>query len=157
MANVSELDRVAEFLAQKRIAVVGVAHAGDNTGTFIHHKFRDKGYQVFGVNTRGGMVDGAPLYPRVSDIPGGVDAVVVVVKAESALDVIKDCVAAGVRYAWMHDNTLLPGSSTPQAVAYAQAHGMTVVPNGCPMMHLDPDAAHACMHWVLHKVGRLAA
>ena len=157
MADVSEAQRIAEFLSQKRVAVVGVAHAGVNTATSIHAKFKDMGYQVFGVNPHGGTVGDQPLYRRVNDIPGGVDGVVVVTSPAHALEVMQDCQQANVKRVWLHDNCLLPGSSSPEAVAFGASHGFSVIANGCPMMHLHPDPVHACMHWVLKKTGHLSA
>ena len=155
MDNVAMQQRVADFLAQKRVAVLGVSHSQDNTGTGILRKFLTHGKVAFGVNPTGGAVDGAPLYPHVADIPGGVDAAVLVVHPKDALAAVKDCEAAGVTRLWFHDNTWMTGSSSAPALEYAEARGMIVIPNGCPMMHLEPDVAHACMHWVLQKTGRL--
>lgn len=156
MANLSQSSPVTDFLAQKRVAVLGVAHVGQNTATGILRRFVKAGYQAFGVNPQGGTADGAPLYAHVQDIPGGVDAAVVVTSPAHALEAVQDCERAQVHRVWMHDNTLLPGSASTEAVDYCNAHGIRVIDKGCPMMHLQPDGAHRCMHWVLRKVGRLS-
>jgi predicted CoA-binding protein len=152
-----ETGRITDFLAQKRIAVIGVGHTGENTGTAIFRRFRDAGYNVFGVNPHGGTVDAAPLFAHAADIPGGVEAAVLVTHPSAALDAVKDCQAAGVSRVWMHDNKVLPGSASADAVDYARAQGLTVISEGCPMMHLQPDVGHRCMHWVLCKTGMLPA
>ncbi|MEW5847658.1 MAG: CoA-binding protein [Myxococcota bacterium] len=146
---------VEEFLAQKRIAVVGVSRTKKDAANGIFVKLRDEGYQVFAVNPNATVVEGAPCYARVSDIPGGVDAVVIVTRPEATEEVVRDCHRVGVTRVWMHNNTFLPGSTSEAAVAFCREHDMKVIPAGCPMMHLSPDVGHACMRWVLQVSGRL--
>lgn len=146
---------IRDFLAQKRIAVVGVARSGQDTATFILAKLRQQGYDAVGVNPHGGTSGGAPVFASVKDIPGGVDGAVLVTRPEVALAVVRDCHAAGIPRVWMHDNTLLPGSSSLEAVAFCVEHGIKVIPRGCPMMHVKPDPAHRFLGWVLRAVGRL--
>lgn len=148
-------DVIRDFLAQKRVAVIGVSRSGQDVGAGICKRLKANGYQVWGVNPNGGEVHGQPLQRSVADIPGGVDAAVVVTAPAATLDAVKQCEAAGVRRVWIHDNTLLPGSASPAALEFAGAHHMAVIPNGCPMMHVNADPVHACLGWALRACHRI--
>ena len=68
---------VQDFLAQKNIAVVGVSDKRDTGCNLAYKKFKESGYQVFGVNPRISTFEGDPCYPDLKAIPGKVDAVFV--------------------------------------------------------------------------------
>ncbi|MEZ4712963.1 MAG: CoA-binding protein [Caldilineaceae bacterium] len=63
-------DQAAAFLAQKRIAVVGVSRK-QGTGNGIFTSLRARGYEVFPVNPNATEVMGESCYPSVKAIPGG--------------------------------------------------------------------------------------
>ena len=151
MTNFNEL--ATEFLAQKRIAVAGVSRSPAQTGNAIYRALRDRGYQVFALNPNADILEGDPCYPDVQAIPGGVDAVMIVTRPALAEKVMADCVQADVPRVWMHDNTFMPSSVSPEAVVYGRENGLTVIDGGCPMMFFD--FGHKCMKWVLGAMGRL--
>ena len=45
-------DMVKDFLAQKKIAVVGISDKRDTGCNLAYRKFKDNGYQVYAVNPR---------------------------------------------------------------------------------------------------------
>lgn len=144
-----------EFLAQKRIAIAGVSRNEAEAANGIYRLLRDKGYEVFAVNPSTDTVEGAPCYPNMQAIPGGVDGAILVTAPEISTQVAQDCVAAGVPRVWMHNNTFMPSSVSDEATAVCRENGITVIAGGCPMMFFDPF--HKCMKWVLNKTGRLPA
>lgn len=151
-----QFDQLAkDFLSQKRIAVAGVSRNEDETANGIYRALRDKGYEVFAVNPNADMVEGAPCYPDVQAIPGGVDGAILVTRPEVSVKVARDCVAAGVPRVWMHNNTFMPSSVSDEATAVCRQNGIKVIAGGCPMMFFDPF--HKCMKWVLGVTGRLPA
>jgi uncharacterized protein len=145
----------AEFLAQRRIAVVGVARDGKNPANLIYRRLRDAGHEVFAVNPRATEVEGVQAFASVGGIPGGVDGVVIATPPAATEAVVAECAAAGVRRVWIH-RSLGTGSVSPEAVALGQRLGMAVIDGACPMMFLDPvDAGHRCMRWLLGVMGKL--
>ncbi|MDL1899009.1 CoA-binding protein, partial [Anaerolineae bacterium CFX7] len=54
---------VAEFLAQKKIAVVGVSDRRETGCNLAFRKFKTAGYRVSAVNPRLQTFDGEPCYP----------------------------------------------------------------------------------------------
>ena len=146
------------FLSQKRIAVVGVSRSG-GTGSGILTSLRKRGYTTIPVNPQATEIDGEPCFHTLQDIPGGVDAAVVVTRPEAAEGVIDDCIAAGVSHVWMHENGFAGAgaSSVSQTAAEkGRAAGLNVIAGGCPLMFGEgADFGHRCMRWLLERAGKL--
>lgn len=150
-------DAVNDFLAQNRIAVVGVSRTATQPANFVYRKLRDAGYEVFPVNVAAAEVEGARCYPDLKSIPGGVTAVAVFTPPHAAEGVVRECVALGISHVWLH-RSLGAGSASGDAVRVASAAGINLIPAGCPAMFCEPvDVAHKCFRWFLHLTGRLPA
>lgn len=147
-------DMAMEFLAQKRIAVAGVSSKREDAANYNYGKLKEAGYEVFAVNPNSATFKGDPCYPSVKAIPGGVDAVVIVTRPEWTERIVRDCVEAGVKHVWMHNNTFGGSSVSDDAVAMCRANGIAVIPGACPMMYLQ-DFGHTCMRGMLAMLGRL--
>jgi len=83
----------------KTMAVIGISLKNDrHPANVIYHKnnLRHQA-DVFGVNARGGVLQGKPVYRNISDVPEQVDLAVIVTRAEMVPTVMRDCVQAGVR------------------------------------------------------------
>jgi hypothetical protein len=138
---------VEQFLSQRRIAVAGVSRQPGQPANLILGRLRDAGHEVFAVNPAAAEVDGAPCYPNLTAIPGGVSAVMVVTPAAAAEGVVEEAAALGVRHLWLH-RSVGEGSVSPAAVRAARAHGMALIVGGCPMMFVGPvDPFHRVMRW----------
>ena len=68
-------DMVQDFLAQKKIAVVGVSDKRETGCNLAYTKFKENDYQVYAVNPRISEFQGAPCYPDLKSIPEKPDAV----------------------------------------------------------------------------------
>ena len=150
--------KVNEFLAQKRIAVVGVSRDNRNhpAANLIYHKLKHTGHDVFAVNPKMPTFDNDRCFPDVKSIPGGVDGAVIVTRPEVTQRIVRDCGHAGVRYVWMHQSMAKGSSVSPEAVEYCQRHDIRVIAGACPMMYGDGvDFGHMCMRWILGFTGGL--
>lgn len=144
-----------EFLRQQNIAVAGVSRDTRQPANLIYRRLRDTGHRVFPVNPNADEVEGDPCYRSVRAIGEPLDGVVIVTPAEAAADVVEDCAAAGVPRVWLHRG-LGPGSLSGDAVAACRAHGIAVIPGGCPnMFGATSDAAHRSMRRMLTLTGKL--
>jgi uncharacterized protein len=142
------LEEAAEqFLANNRIAVAGVSRKKISAANNIYRRLRKDGYTVFGVNPRATQVEGDPCYARLAEIPGGVDAVIVVTKPEKSVEIVQQCVELGIRQVWLHRSAGL-GSYHEDAVRLCEEEGIAVIPGACPIMFCRPkDLAHKCFNW----------
>lgn len=148
-------EAAAAFLAEKRFAVAGVSRSGNAPANLIFKKLKDSGREVYAVNPNADSVEGDRCYGSLGDLPEPPDAVVVATHPDHAVEIARQCEAAGVRCVWFH-RSIDGGSFSPEAAALCEAYGAMVIPGGCPMMHLEPvDVAHRCMRGVLSWTGAL--
>lgn len=143
------------FLAQRRIAVVGVSRDAKQPANFNYRKLRDSGRAVFAVNPATGDAEGGPCYPNLRAIPGGVDAALLFTPPAATGAVVRECVELGIRHVWVH-RSFGAGSWSAEAESVAREHGLVLIPGGCPAMFCAPvDPAHRCFRWMLGVFGKL--
>lgn len=144
----------SEFLAQKRVAVTGVSRTpGSHGSNAVYQRLRQRGYQVFAVNPNADQVEGDRCYHDLRSIPGGVEAVVIATRPETADATVRECVDLGIKHVWMHRGPGA-GSVSRTAAAYGREHGLAVIDGGCPCM-FEPtaDGAHKAMRFIFTLTG----
>jgi predicted CoA-binding protein len=152
MASVKEA--ATKFLANKRVAVTGVSRNPQGHGSnIVYQRLRDRGYEVFAVNPNADQVEGDTCYHDLASIPGGVEAVVIGTRPDTARGTMEECERLGIKQVWMH-RSMGQGSVSPEATAYGREKGITVIDGGCPLM-FDPtaDFGHKCMRYVFSWTG----
>lgn len=149
-------EAATEFLGNKRIAVTGVSRKPDGHGSNVmYRRFRDRDYEVFAVNPNADQVEGDPAYPDLRSIPGGVEAVVIGTKPETAEATMRECAELGIKHVWMHRGPGA-GSVSPAAAEYGRGHGIAVIDGGCPCMFGETaDFGHKAMKVVLTLSGNV--
>lgn len=85
------LDRL---LKPKRVAVIGISTSKDNHPANVIFKKLQLRYpvEVYGINPRGGELQGWPIYERLSDLPGPADMVIIAARAPLVPEIIEDCI-----------------------------------------------------------------
>ena len=149
-------EAASEFLAQKRIAVTGVSRHPEGHGSnLVYRRLRERGYEVFAVNPNADEVEGDRCYPDLRSIPGGLDAVVIATRPETAETTMRECSELGIRRVWMHRGPGA-GSVSPAAAAFGREHGITVIDGGCPLMFAPTaDLGHKVMRFVFTLSGNV--
>lgn len=151
---------VKDFLAQKRIAVVGVSAKRDAGCNLGYRKFKAQGYIVSAVNPHLTTFDGDPCYPDLKSIPEKPDAVFILANPKVTEQSVQQCVDLGIKHVWMH--CLMgtkPGVGTgmssvsQQAVPLCRENGIAVIPGSCPNQFLKPDPGHAMMRMMFQTLG----
>src|SRR5665811_981274 len=121
MQNVK--DAAARFLSNKRVAVTGVSRTPAGHGSnVVYQRLRDRGYEAFAVNPNADEVEGDLCYHDLSSIPGGVDAVVIGTRPETAETTMRECADLGIKQVWMH-RSAGAGSVSPAATEYGRQQG----------------------------------
>jgi predicted CoA-binding protein len=161
MAKLDNL--VQDFLAQKKIAIVGVSDKRDTGCNLAYKKLKENGYQVFAVNPRMTIYEGAPCYADLKSIPERPDAVFILTSPKVTEQLIQQCVDLGIKHVWMHCMLgTKPGlaasmtSVSQSAVAMCKANGISVIPGSCPNQFLKPDFAHGMMRGLWRAFGFLS-
>ena len=155
---------VQDFLAQKKIAVVGVSDKRETGCNLGYRKFKEAGYNVYAVNPHLTTFEGAPCYPDLKSIPEKPEAVFILANPKVTDQIVQQCVDLGIQHVWMH--CLMgtkPGlaasmtSVSPDAVRLCRENGIAVIPGTCPNQFLNPDFGHALMRVMWRSLGFLSA
>ena len=147
---------IEDFLAQQRIAVVGVSRTpAGHGGNVVYRRLRDRGHRVFPVNPNTDVVEGDTCYRDLRSIPGGVDAVVIATPPAAAESVARECAELGITRVWMH-RSFGAGSVSQEAHGYCRANGIASIAGGCPLMYgPTSDGGHRVIRWFLGLTGKL--
>jgi uncharacterized protein len=158
MAKIDPL--VRNFLAQKKIAVVGVSDKRETGCNLGYQKFKEAGYTVSAVNPRLTTFKNDPCYSDLKSIPDRPEAVFILANPKVTEEIVQQCVELGIKHVWMH--CLMgtrPGqaasmtSVSPAAVRMCHEHGIAVIPGSCPNQFLKPDFGHAMMRVIFRALG----
>ncbi len=151
---------VQDFLSQKKIAVVGVSDKRETGCNMAYQKFKEGGYQVFGVNPRMTTYEGDTCYPDLKSIPEKPDAVFILANPKVTDQLVQQCVDLGIKHIWMHCMMgTKPGlaagmtSVSQDAVEKCKANGIAVIPGSCPNQFMNPDFGHKMMRGMWRMFG----
>ncbi|HEX9076187.1 MAG TPA: CoA-binding protein [Anaerolineae bacterium] len=150
MSDINPL--VQDFLAQKKIAVVGVSDKRETGCNLAYRKFKSADYQVYAVNPHLASFDGNPCYPDLRSLPEKPDGVFILANPQVTDDIVAQCVDLGIKRVWMHCMMgTKPGlaanttSVSQDAVKMCRENGITVIPGACPNQFFNPDFGHSMM------------
>jgi len=150
MANADRAS-IDAFLQGHRIALAGLSTNPEDFSRAVDKELVAHGYEVIPVHPGVTEIGGRPAYARVSEIPGGVDGVLVMTPPSAVHALVKDCVAAGKPRMWLHRG-IGQGSVSEEAVDAARAEGIDVVVGECPLMFLPNAARPHRVHAVAKKI-----
>jgi len=148
---IPSLDVIVDFLAQERIAMVGVSRNPKDFSASLFHELCRRGYDVVPVNPNASEVHGKPCFTHVQDIQPKVDAVLLMTTPAVTDVVVSDCVAAGASIVWMY-RAVGKGAVSEKAIAFCQEHGIRVIAGECPFMFLDGGDAIHRLHGLFRKI-----
>ncbi|NWG27568.1 MAG: CoA-binding protein [Ignavibacteriaceae bacterium] len=144
---------VEDFIAQKKIAVVGVSRKKTKFGNAIYKELKQKGYLVFPINPNMQTFEGNICYPDLNSLPEKVDAVVINVPPAQTEKVVREAKEAGINKVWLQQ-----GSQSDEAVKFCEENGIDCVSNECILMFAQPSAfIHRAHKWVWGVLGKLPA
>jgi len=142
---------VADFTAQKKLAVVGISRKGRKFGNMAFKELKKQGYQLFPVNPNAQTIEGERCYPSLSALPEPVDGVLVVVPPAETEKVVREAAAAGIKRVWMQQ-----GAASPEAIRFCQENGIEAIHGECILMFTEPSAFfHRAHRWVWGVFGKL--
>ena len=148
------LAEIQDFLAQKRIAVVGASRNPKDFNAALFREFATRGYDVVPVNPNAKEIEGRPCFDSVQDVKPPVDAALILTPPNTTDTVVKDCAEAGVKRVWMF-RAAGKGAVSPSAVEFCRREGIRVVPGHCPLMFLSKTGFPHRLHgFILKVIGR---
>lgn len=134
-ASTASLDAL---FAPRSIAIVGASRRATSLAARPLDQLDRYGFDgdVFPVNPSYDEVGGRTCYPTVQDLPGPVDLAALIVPARATLDVVRQCVAVGVRNAILFSSGFAELGAEGRAlqdevVSTARAGGMRLLGPNC--------------------------
>lgn len=133
------------FLDRPRIAVIGASADPKKFGNTVFRALRDHGIEVVPVNPRATDVDGVACVARIRDLGPTVDAAMIMLAGDAAVEAVEECGAHGIRHVWLFRGAGA-GALSERALQAGERFGIEVVPGACPLMFLPPASGVHSMH-----------
>ena len=134
-------DPIDDFLARRRVAIVGVSHEPKDFSRMVFRAFQQRDYDVVPVNPNVRVVEGKYCFPRMQDVEPRAETALIMTPPPITEHVVNDCLAAGIRQIWLY-------RKCAEAEAACAAAGASVIAGECPMMYLErPGLIHRIHRW----------
>ncbi|MCC6442500.1 MAG: CoA-binding protein [Armatimonadetes bacterium] len=150
MAKVTR-QRINDFLAGKRIAVVGVSRSEKEYSRLLFRELVKHGYEAYPVNPNAAEIDGMKCYLHLREIEPAPDRAVLLLPADSTEQAVLDCVEAGIRDIWIHRH-IAGGVSGTRAIFRAEEQGLNLITGYCMFMFLPRSPWFHKLHGGLMKL-----
>lgn len=142
---------VEKFVAQPKLAIVGVSRGGIKFGNMAFKALKEKGYRVFPVNPNAQEIGGERCYPSLRALPETVGGVLVVVPPKETEQVVRDAASAGISRVWLQQ-----GAESKAAIRFCEENGIEVVHGECILMFAQPVVSfHRWHQWLWKVLGKL--
>ena len=125
---------IAALLAEIRtIALIGASDRQDRPSYGVMRYLQSRGYRVFPVNPQitGEHVHGEYVWRELSQIGEPIDLVDIFRRPQAAGEAVDEAIRAGAKAVWMQIGVI-----NPEAAARAEAAGLKVVMDRCPMIDI---------------------
>src|SRR5215469_12778511 len=126
-APTTPLEVIEDFLAQKRLAMVGVSRKMQDFSVLLFKELRRRGYEVIPVNPHASDILGQRCFERVQDIRPRVDTALLMTSPSVTETVVEDCAEACIRRIWLY-RSAGEGAVSPKAVRFCEEKGIQIVP-----------------------------
>ena len=145
------LETIQDFLAQKRIAMIGVSRNPKDFSAVLFEELRKRGYEMIPVNPNASEVLGQHCFARIQDVQPPIETALLMTASKVTDSVVSDCAQAGVRRIWMY-RAGGKGAVSPAGVAFCKEHAIDVIPGQCPFMFLPGAGGIHAFHGFIRKI-----
>ena len=140
-------EAIDNFLAGRRLAVVGVSRDKNKFANLAYRELKKVGYQVYPVSLTADEVVDDRCYPSLRVLPEPVDGLLVSVRPSQAEAVVRECASLGIQRVWLQQ-----GSESAEAIRFCRENGISVVHNLCVLMFVPGVAFYHRWHGWFWKV-----
>jgi predicted CoA-binding protein len=151
MSQTTSLDTIQDFLAQARIAMIGISRERNNISGMLFAELRRRGYDMVPVNPNMSEVMGQRCFARVQDVRPPVQAAILMTSPTVTDQVVADCFEAGIPRIWMYRGGGR-GAVSFEAVQFCRDRGIGVISGECPFMFLSDAAGIHRLHRFIRKI-----
>ncbi len=142
---------VQDFLAQRRIALVGVSRDPKDFSRMLFREMCSRGYDMVPVNPAAGELENKTCLAHVQEINPPAEAALLMTAPRDTERVARDCVEAGIHRVWMFRGGG-QGAVTPEAVSCCHLNDVRLVEGYCPFMFLPHTSFIHRVHRFLMKL-----
>ncbi|MBI5058568.1 CoA-binding protein [candidate division KSB1 bacterium] len=127
--------QIDEFLAIKRIAIIGLSREQRSYSRSVARELRRRGRDLIGVNRNSKDIDGIPCVAEIAALPAGLDAALVILPPAQSDASVHACLDAGLQRIWVRGQE---GRASVRAELAEQCVklGVTLIDGHCPLMFL---------------------
>jgi uncharacterized protein len=147
----TSLETIQDFLAQKRIAMIGISRDERSFSANLFKELGRRGYDVAPVNPKVKAVMGRSCFARVQDIEPPVEAALLMTSPAVTDLVVADCAEAGIKRVWMY-RAGGKGAVSDKAIEFCRERGIQVVAGECPLMFLPGSGGIHGFHGLIRKL-----
>ena len=140
-------DLARDFLAQKRIAIIGVTRDPQGWGRRLYDEFKKRGYDTYAINPARAIA-GIQCYGSLRELPKKPDGVLLAPNVTE--QVVREVAELGIPRVWMHRGGGV-GAVSESAIQFCKEKNIAVVYGVCPFMYLQPQGFGHKMHYSFAK------
>lgn len=142
---------VKDFVAGKRLALVGASRSGKKFGNMAYKELKQRGYEVYMIHPQAGEIDGEPCYPSLQAVEGKVDGVFVSVPPSQGMQVLQEASQAGIKNVWIQQQ-----GDSPELLEMGNSLGLNLVHGKCILMYAEPVRSfHGFHRFFVRLTGKL--
>ena len=142
---------VRDFLAQRRIAMVGVSRDPKDFSRMLFRDLCSRGYDIVAVNPATQEIEGRACFATVEQIQPVADAALLMTPSSETTNVVRACAAAGINRIWMY-RAGGRGAVSQDAVQFCRENGLRLIEGHCPYMFLPGAPFVHRVHGLVLKV-----
>ena len=139
------------FMAQKRLAIVGVSRNPKDISRMLFREFLKRGYDVIPVNPNATEVEGRKCFARVGDINPGVGGALLMTLPAQSAPLVRDAIEAGISRVWLY-RAAGKGAIHQDAVALCREKGIDLIEGYCPFMFFPKTQFFHRVHGLILKL-----
>lgn len=124
---------IEKFISKRSFALAGVSKDSRKFGNAILKELAGRGFTVYPVHPSLDSVEGVKCYRSLDLVVEFTQSLIVCVKPDNAVFVVKEAAAAGFRSVWLQQ-----GCGTVEVKTAAEKAGLEVVAGKCILMYTEP-------------------
>jgi predicted CoA-binding protein len=121
----TEQEKIKQFLAGKRFAVVGASQDRSKYGNKVLRAYLQNNLNAVPVNPTAKEVEELTAYPDLASVPDQVDGVSIITPPTVTEKVVEQAIQRGIKNIWMQ-----PGAESDAAIQSAERAGANVIAGG---------------------------
>ena len=90
-------DQINSFFEGKKLAIAGVSRSTKKFGYQIFNALKEKNYSVIPINPNADIIDGEVCYKSISNLPSGVDSILIVTPKHETDTVLREAIKKGIK------------------------------------------------------------